>query len=33
MLGVWMDPVTAQLMMTFSDRLMGTSLARSRLVD
>jgi hypothetical protein len=28
-----MDPVTAQLMMTFSDRLMGTSLARNRLVD
>jgi hypothetical protein len=28
-----MDPVTAQLMMTFSDRLMGISLARNRLVD
>jgi hypothetical protein len=33
MLGVWMDPVIAQLMMTFSDRLIETSWARDRLVD
>lgn len=32
MLGVWMDPVTAQLMMTFSDRFIETSRIVRRLV-
>jgi hypothetical protein len=33
MLGVWMDPVTAQLMMTLSDRFIETSRAGYRRVD
>jgi len=33
MLGVWIDPVIAQLMMTLSLRLIETSWAGDRLVD